>query len=273
MEVKKNQTTRGILHAAVGQEKFTLTRFEPSEPLKPFVEHYWALRFDLQDEPPYTQTVLSFPNVNLAFEQDEWGRRALLYGIPKHPFKRELNGVGRVLGVKFIAGGFYPFWQKNVSELTGKTITASELFGLDLDDEAHNLLDAADDVTMAKLAENILLRQLPARDEQGEHAAQIVREIMNDRSIIKVEQISERYHISIRQLQRMFNKYIGVSPKWVIKRYRVQEAAQRLEQDESVQLVDLAAQLGYFDQSHFINDFKSVLGRSPLAHIKNTSIP
>lgn len=272
MELKKNQTTRGILHAAIGQEKFTLTRFEPSEPLKPFIEHYWALRFDLQDEPPYTQTVLSFPNVNLAFEQDELGRRALLYGIPEHPFKRELNGAGRVLGVKFIAGGFYPFWQQNVSELTGKTIAATELFGSKLNDEAHKLLDAADDATMAELAENILLQQLPTRDVQAEHAAQIVREIMNDRSIIKVEQISERYHISVRQLQRIFSKYIGVSPKWVIKRYRIQEAALRLEQDRTVQLVDLAAQLGYFDQAHFINDFKSVLGQSPLAHIRSVSI-
>lgn len=268
MKEVDSMSMRGILNVAAGQGKFVLSRYEPGPPLNPFVEHYWIIRYDLNPETPHTQTVLSYPNVHLAFEHDNGGRRALVYGIPRQPFVRELRGLGRVLGVKFRVGGFYPFWQRNISMLTGATIPASELFGLDAERWTNAILDARDDAAMVRQAEIALSTQLPRRDSQAELAASIVRVAMNDRSIIKVEQISEHTGLSIRQLQRLFRKYVGVTPKWIIKRFRLQEAAERLEQDETPQWVELATQLGYFDQAHFIKDFKSVLGRSPVAYKK-----
>lgn len=263
-------STRGILQAAAGQGKFALSRFSPGPPLEPFVEHYWTVSYDLGEGQRHTQTVLSFPNVHLAFESDDEGRRALLYGIPKRPFVRELRGAGRVLGVKFRAGGFFPFWRRDVSTLTGETVPASEAFGPRADEWLNAVLDADDDAEMAKRAELLLSARLPEREPQAELADRIVRETMNDRTIVKVEQMSERTGLSIRQLQRLFRKYVGVTPKWVIKRFRLQEAAERLERDESAQWAELAAQLGYFDQAHFIKDFKSVIGQSPAAYRKDS---
>ncbi|WP_010274240.1 helix-turn-helix transcriptional regulator [Paenibacillus senegalensis] len=264
--MKAKDSTRGIVHAASGQNKFTLSRIVPGKLLEPFIEHYWAVRYNLPEGETYTQTVLSYPNVHLAFEDDEEGRRSLLYGIPKRPFVRELRGAGRVLGVKFRAGGFYPFWQRDVSLLTGLTIPASEIFSNGLSQWTDMILDAGDDAAMARQAELALLERLPQKDAQAELTARIVEEAMNDRNLIKVEQLSERSGHSTRQLQRLFRKYVGVTPKWVIKRFRLQEAAERLEKDESAQWAELAVQLGYFDQAHFIKDFKSVLGQSPAAY-------
>lgn len=59
-----------------------------------------------------------------------------------------------------------------------------------------------------------------------------------------------------------------MTPKWVIKRFRLQEAAQRIEQDPSTPWTELAIQLGYFDQAHLIKDFKAVLGQTPSAYKK-----
>lgn len=269
MKEADHSITRGILNAAAGRDKFTLTRYEPGPLLQPFIEHYWAVRYDLNVEKPYVQTVLSYPNVHLAFEQDVEGRRALLYGIPRQPFVRELRGSGRVLGVKFRAGGFYPFWQKDVSLLTGTTVAASEVYGSDIDEWTSRVLDANSDAEMAEQAEAYLATRLPNRDPQAELADRIVRETMNDRNIMKVEHLSAHTVLSIRQLQRLFHKYIGVTPKWVIKRFRLQEAAERLEQEDSADWADLAMQLGYFDQAHFIKDFKSVIGQSPVAYKKS----
>ncbi|MDP4097357.1 AraC family transcriptional regulator [Paenibacillus sp. P96] len=272
MKNVEGSSTRGIVHAAAGQGKFVLNRFAPGPMLEPFVEHYWSIRYHLPDGQRHTQTVLSFPNVHLAFEQDDVGRRALLYGIPKRPFVRELRGAGRVLGVKFRAGGFFPFWQQDVSLLTGTTITASAVFGSCADEWLDAILDAGSDAAMAEQAEFALSAQLPGRDAQAELADHIVRNTLDDRSIIRVEQMSDRTGLSVRQLQRLFRKYVGVTPKWVIKRFRLQEAAERLERDESAQWVELAVQLGYFDQAHFIKDFKSVLGQSPTAYRKASDI-
>jgi AraC-like DNA-binding protein len=261
-----NSSTRGILHAAAGRSQFSLSRFEAGSALQPFVEHFWAIRYDRNEQPPYTQTVLSYPNVNLAFEQDEEGRRALLYGIPRRPFQRTLSGSGKVLGIKFRAGGFFPFWQQDVSKLTGMTMAASSLFGPDINHWINVILDAADDAAMAELAEKALSAWLPERNDQAELATQIVNETMVDRNMTKVDQMCERYGLSIRQLQRLFSRYVGITPKWVIKRFRLQEAAELLERDQPEQWAELAAQLGYFDQAHFIKDFKSVLGQTPAAY-------
>lgn len=268
MKEVDHSSFRGILNADAGKEKFSLSRFESGLELKPFIEHFWIVRYNLEEETSYKQTVLTYPNIHLAFEHDSEGRRALLYGIPHLPFVRELRGSGRVLGIKFRAGGFYPFWRQDISILNGATISASEIFGPSAHSWVDDILDAGDDAAMARQAEIALAKQLPDRDSQAELAAHIVEEVKNDRSIIKVEQLSMHCGLSIRQLQRLFRKYIGVSPKWVIKRFRLQEAAERLEQENSEEWANLAIELGYFDQAHFIKDFKSVIGQSPVAYRK-----
>jgi len=247
---------------------FSLNRFEPAASLRPFVELYWIVRYDLAPGKTHTQTILSYPNTHLAFEQDEEGRKVLLYGVPKKPFVRSLRGAGKVLGVKFRAGGLYPFVRREMSLLTGKTVPATEWLGSEVENWLDRVLDAAEDAAMAERAECMLSARLPERDGQSEWADRIVRLAQTDRTIIRAEQLGEAVGMSLRQLQRLFRKYVGVSPKWVIKRFRLQEAAERLENDPSVSLAELAAELGYFDQAHFVKDFRSVLGQSPAAYKK-----
>lgn len=272
MKKAENSSSRGILKADAGKSMYTLSRYESGVELKPFIEHYWSIRYDLDKETSYKQTVLSYPNIHLAFEQDTEGRRALLYGVPKTPFVRELRGSGRVLGIKFRAGGFYPFWGQDISLLYGATISASEIFGPSAHSWLDDILDADDDAAMARQADILLENRLPDRDAQAELAAHIVEEIMNNSSIIKVEELSMHSGLSIRQLQRLFRKYVGVTPKWVIKRFRLQEAAERLEREDERIWPDLAVELGYFDQAHFIKDFKAVIGQSPAAYRKGKKI-
>jgi AraC-like DNA-binding protein len=69
--------------------------------------------------------------------------------------------------------------------------------------------------------------------------------------------------VSLRQLQRLFSEYVGVTPKWVIHRYRLLEAAERIATGTVIHWADLAFELGYADQAHFIRDFKRLVGRSP----------
>ena len=69
--------------------------------------------------------------------------------------------------------------------------------------------------------------------------------------------------MTIRPLQRLFRDYVGASPKWVIRRHRLQEAAVRLERDGGGSLAALAAELGYADHAHLSRDFKIATGRSP----------
>ena len=83
---------------------------------------------------------------------------------------------------------------------------------------------------MASLAEGLLLSVLPERDPVAEQAADIVELIRCDPSLCRVDQLAGVCGLSVRRLQRMFGEYVGVSPKWVMRRVRLQEAAQRADE-------------------------------------------
>jgi AraC-like DNA-binding protein len=91
--------------------------------------------------------------------------------------------------------------------------------------------------------------------------------VRDDASIRKVEDILHRTGTTKRSLQRLFEQYVGASPKWVIQRYRLHEAAERLKAG-SVSGSRLALELGYADQAHFIRDFKAIVGISPGAYAR-----
>jgi len=71
-----------------------------------------------------------------------------------------------------------------------------------------------------------------------------------------------------RSLQLLFNDYVGISPKWVILRYRLHELIERCHSGAPLDWSQLAVDLGYFDQAHLINDFKSVVGYTPTEYKK-----
>ncbi len=83
-----------------------------------------------------------------------------------------------------------------------------------------------------------------------------------------MDDVVSRLHLSKRTLQRLFNQYVGVSPKWVIKRYRLHEATELLDNGGVVDWPKLALELGYFDQAHFIKDFKSIVGKTPVEYTR-----
>ena len=77
-----------------------------------------------------------------------------------------------------------------------------------------------------------------------------------------VDELCAHAGYSKRTLQRLFREYVGVTPKWVLQRVRLHEAADRMADGEG-DWPGLALELGYFDQAHFIKAFKAAIGRSP----------
>ena len=72
----------------------------------------------------------------------------------------------------------------------------------------------------------------------------------------------------MRSLQRLFERHVGVGPKWIIRRSRVQEAAERVARGEKVDWAATALELGFHDQAHLIRDFRSQVGFTPGAYAR-----
>lgn len=132
----------------------------------------------------------------------------------------------------------------------------------------EEIVACRDDRSMVDAASRFLVAHLPPLDPNVETACHVVEEIVNDRSLTRVEDIVVRCGIQERTLQRLFHRYVGASAKWVVKRYRIYEALEQLAVGKPAEWAMLAQDLGYYDQAHFINDFKKLVGRSPSEYVK-----
>ena len=270
---------RGVLRPDLAATRFQLARHQPSDTLAPFVEYYWIPRWDLRGEPPHAQTILPHPNVHLVFEASGAG----IFGVDRRLFTRSLSGLGLAFGVRFLAGCFRPFWQAPISQLTDRVVPAARLFGPQAEKTRQAIMrvsagsassagpagsaGSADseeaDGWMIGYAEALLCSVRPERDLLAEQVAALVSRITADPGLRRVDQLAAASGMTARSLQRLFADYVGVSPKWVMRRARLHEAAERADSGEPVDWARLAADLGYADQAHLTRDFTATIGISP----------
>lgn len=250
---------RGILNPALAQQKFQIGRYLPSHDLAFFVERYWTIRWDLRGQPPFTQETLPYPCINLAIEENRSG----IFGIETGKSVRRLENEGRVFGVKFKPGAFYPFFNAPVSNLTNRSLPLSDVFGSSACNLEREILAVDDDRANIAVMEDFLRQHLPERHRTVEEINTMIDCIIHDRSLTSVHQLAQRSGMSKRTIQRIFNRYVGVSPKWIIQRFRLQEVADELDFGEVDDWSAFALRLGYTDQAHFIKDFKAVVGQTP----------
>jgi AraC-like DNA-binding protein len=264
MQNPDNLEPRGLLSPKTGQEKFQLTLHHASPDLAQWIEYYWVVRWDLRGQEPYRSENLSHPSVHIVIERGKSG----VFGVITGKFVREVRDEGRAFGIKFKPGAFHLFSKMPVSGLTDQTIGLDVVFGADGQALEAKILALKDDADMVEAAECFIRARLPQTDDIFTLIASMVEAIMTDGTIIRVDDLAARFNISKRSLQRNFNEYIGVGPKWVIQRYRLHEAAEKLARGEVDDWPTLALNLGYFDQAHFIKDFKAIVGKTPAEYIR-----
>ncbi|MFI5843597.1 helix-turn-helix domain-containing protein [Catenuloplanes sp. NPDC051500] len=246
-------STRGL----IGARDYTVTRLAPSEAVSALVERHWMVSWELPPGKVSQATLLPHPCVNLTWLP---GTAVMVNGVGRGRFTYPLRGAGFVFGVKFRPGGFAPFWPGEVVELTDRVRPLKDLIKSD----PGVRLEAATGIEeMAAEAERCLLAHWPAPDPAVALVGRIVAALLADPDVRRVEDVSARFGLSARSLQRLFRAYVGVTPKWVLSRYRLHEAAERLADPSSGGLSQVAADLGYFDQSHFTRDFTRVVGATP----------
>ena len=256
---------RGVVGSHSVRRQSPVRRFLPEGPLEPLVEHFWSIAWDLRGQGTAMGETLPHPSVYLVIEAGRSG----LAGVNTHRFRRQLEGRGRVFGIKFHPGAFRPFWHEPVHTLTDRVVPLGEAFGgAGAALEAAVLACGEDECSAIALLEAFLLHRLPDPDARAQQARQLVALVLEDRTLTQAEALARTAGLSLRSLQRLFKECVGVSPKWVIQRYRLHDAMACLERDRSVDLPALALRLGFCDQAHFIRVFKAFLGRTPTEYAR-----
>jgi AraC-like DNA-binding protein len=263
--------TISVAHA--GPARFNHVKCAPAPALAPFVDYYWLSRWDRRGIPARNAASLLDPCVHLLVQDG----RAEVMGLLRGKYAMRIDGVGCVVGVKFHAGGFFPFVQRPIVEFTDRTVAAEEVFGDPHSTWARELTEAAIkcDGGAAEHAAIItahldafLLARLPARDATAEDVGALVALIAESTDVRRVSDLVRASGRSERTLHRLFARYVGASPAWVIRRHRLHAAAERLTAYPPADVRAITGELGYADQAHLIRDFRATIGVTPGAYVQ-----
>ena len=250
---------KGMLDPKEAAKRVGVDRYEPSPDLMPFLDRIWIMRWDLRGCRAGEQRFLPSPNAHFVIGLGQ----ATLAGVTRKVNGFAFEGAGRILGLRFRAGGLRPFLTGPVARLTDRKVSAAMLTGVPDETVVAAISAAESDEAMIRGAEAFLRARLPEPDPMADLACAAVDCARREDGPLRAEELADRSGLSLRSLQRLFHDYVGVSPKWVIRRYRLQEAAWRLAQGDDAPLSHLAADLGYFDQAHLARDFVAMLGCPP----------
>jgi AraC-like DNA-binding protein len=243
--------------------------YRPTPALRPFVECYWSL--DGQgDGSPAVEPVFPDGRMEVLFHRgdrftrildrggEEVQARRLLAGQLTRPLQLRPGGRISVVAARFRPGGAFRFVPVPQHELT------DQVLDLDLFWRAPAALDEPDEVdTRVRILERLLLARLGADGETGPVDAAI-GSILRSRGTMPIETVAERAGLTRRQLERTFLHRVGVPPKVLSRIIRFQHALAAIGSGEAG--ATLAATCGFYDQAHFIRDFKAFSGSTPGAY-------
>jgi len=251
--------TLGILNPVEGFEHFELERGAPPDDLAAFVDGFWSVRWDLDAGASFEQEILPYPCVNLSTAAGGFE----VHGPGTQRFAAQLTGRGYVFGTKFTPSGFFAFARVPMRDLVDKVSSVEAVTGRSL------RVPSDVDVSEVRSQVEAFLRSFgPVHTEDMALADRLVRLAQDDRAIARAEDLAGAAGVSVRSLHRLFERHIGVGPKWIVRRSRVQEAAERMARGERIDLAATAQELGYHDQAHLTHDFRAQVGFTPAAYAR-----
>ena len=267
--IEKPLFKEGILKPGPFTNNYDLRCYEPGEHLKPYVEHYFISRRRPDFDPDYEGVdVLSQPVVSLFIKPET----AYIEGPTTGTRSLRARESAFYAGAQFKPGGFYPFWHQSISLLAEQHVPAKDLLPSLTDVYSKSIVDQTDNQLLLGLVEHCLLSAKPQYDPGIELVGQIVGKIEQSAGNITVSELAGGFGISERSLQLLFKTYVGVGAKWAIMRVRFLEVIKFARQQTRPDWTAVASEFGYSDQSHFINDFKHIVGQSPSQFMRSSSL-
>jgi len=237
--------------------------YVPKKPLSAFVGLFWYWRGHAV---PYSkERILPTGTVELVIDLGS-GRtsEAGISGPQSRSLIIERAARDELLGIHFNLGGAFPFLGFPCGDLHNLNITLADLWGERKARELLSLLHtgATAEMKFQALEEWLMLAATrPLRHHPAVSFA--LREFERDPGSLKSAEMAERVGLSQRRFIQIFRDEVGLTPKLFCRVQRFQEVIKRIGTRDTVDWLDVALSRGYFDQSHFIHDFREFSGLSP----------
>ncbi|KFF25919.1 helix-turn-helix domain-containing protein [Chryseobacterium vrystaatense] len=246
--------------------------FQPNTDLAPFIKCYWTLDSP-KEEIPQSQTIVPDGCMEMIFHYGDLYKqyidgaavvqpRSCVFGQLTQPLKIEPTGITGIFSIRFHHEGFIPFATIPIKEMDDQAVSLETLFGTAGTELEKQVILAPTIQEKINAVEIFLLKRL-----NTETVDRIIKStvdlLLNANGQMSVNTLSEQTHINRRQLERKFSSSIGLSPKQLCKIIRLQKVLTLLLNKEYTNFTTLAHESEYYDQAHFIKDFKEFTGLTP----------
>jgi AraC-like DNA-binding protein len=223
---------------------------------------------DLSESPQYIYD-------NESLKKIQTCRYAWVSGVRTQPITIPSGRGSRMLIVAFKKGRAFPFYPFPISELMDTVAEADLVFGGKFHHLREQLLASKSVNQMFHLVEEFLLQQA-GNVFQADGAAKCIEyavsNMIHKPSLRQLHQLSDEIGYSQKHFIALFRQQVGVSPKQYLKIMRFQKAIRAIENTGSIHWSDLALESGYYDQAHFIHDFKLFSGFTPKEYMKRKAV-
>lgn len=246
--------TRGVLYPARLPEFHRLPAAGVAGEL---VAWFWIPEWRMEPGRASRQAIVGYPALNLVVE----GTAVSLSGATTRASHRDLEGTGWAVGALLRPAAAAALASAPAELLDSeRTIDAPELAAA-----VAGAMSAGHDhrERATRAFSEWLVRRVGPVGDAGRQANALMDVLMGEDAADSVEEAATRLAVSVRTLQRLAHRHVGVSPAAMIRRRRLQEAAERLRGEPTLDLARLAAESGYADHAHLTRDFRRVLGITP----------
>jgi len=248
--------------------------FEPNQDLTAFIKCYWTLESP-KEETLEKQTIIPDGCMEMIFHYGDLYKqlldnrnsiiqpRCFVIGQLTGPLEIEPTGETGIFSIRFHPEGFLPFTTFPIKEMENTAVSLEKLFGNDGLEIEQQILNANSTLERIKLIEIFLLNRLTDTETIDRIVKSTVETIITANGQLSVHELSQLTQVNRRQLLRKFSSAIGLSPKQLSSTIRLQSALKMLLNDQFSNLAELAYENEYYDQAHFIKEFKSYTALTP----------
>jgi AraC-like DNA-binding protein len=259
-------------------------QFSPAGPLTPYVACYWMLKAPAplslgQERLPadgHTEIMFHLADPSKKYRADGNGephvqRASAILGARSRGYIIEQLGASHYVAIRFRPGGLAPFVNIPLTDLVDQTIDLDLLWGHVVHRLEEQLFDAASAENIVEILNQTLLERL--EDRSHLHVIQAaVRMIDASSSNLSIRDLANHFGWSQKHFERIFTQYVGFVPKRYARISRFQQLsiwAARHSRDRN--MGQLAADLGYYDQSHFIKEVTVLTGAPPSVFLSDAN--
>jgi AraC-like DNA-binding protein len=170
--------------------------------------------------------------------------------------------------VRFKPGRAFPFFQFPLSKLTDQIIELDEIWNSRFLQLRDRLINITDQDKRVNEVESFLFYISKNRLDTCKSVDFTIDELSRKKSLLKMKELADKVGYSHKHFVHLFEQKVGITPKYYSRIMKFQQAVMSLERQTTVDWFDLAYQCAYYDQSHFVNEFRKFSGLNPTSYLK-----